>query len=205
MHLVTEALERAGYTSRVSLTTWPGDLEGAKAGTQDVIASVWFTVERAQHIAFSKPYIVTETHFVKQRDAPHRFDTLADLEGLRIGVVKGYAYGGEAAARARDLELKPVFAGSVVENLRNLVAGEVDLVLADERVVLYELNVNVTEGIRKTLILPKAYSSLGLRMGVSKRRPDHEEIVNRFDAAIKLMKSDSSYAQILANHRVSAN
>ncbi len=203
VHLATEALQRAGYPSHVTLMNWPKDLEGTKSGAHDVIASVWFTQERAQHIAFSKPYIVNETRFVKRRDAPHQFNAPSDLKGLRIGVVKDYAYGGDVSPL--ELDVTPVFTGSVLENLRNLIAGELDLVLADERVALYELNVNLYGGIRKTLVLPNAYSSRGLRIGVSKRRPDHAEIVNRFDAAIEAMKADGSYATILASHRISAN
>ncbi len=202
VQLVTEALERAGYSTRVILTRWPRDLEGTKAGAYDVIASIWFTDQRAESIAFSKPYILTETRFVKRRDAPHQFNTPADLRGLRVGVVEGYAYGG--AAPAPELGLTRVLRGSVLENLRSLVAGELDLVLADERVALYELNVNVPDGIRKTLILPKVYSSRGLRMGVSRQRPDHARIVQRFDAAVEAMKADGSYAAILGSHRVSA-
>ena len=101
--------------------------------------------------------------------------------------------------------MTPVFTGSVLENLRSLVAGDLDLVLADDRVAAYELNVNVDAGIRKTLILTKAYSSRGLRIGVSKRRSDHAEIAGRFGAAIEAMKADGSYASILASHRVSAH
>ena len=203
VHLVTEALQRAGYASRVTLLPWPQDLEGTKAGDHDVIASVWFTEERARRIAFSEPYIVTETHFVKRRGTPHDFRTLADLRGLRIGVVEGYAYRREVPGD--KLGVTPVFRGSVLDNLRSLVAGDLDLVLADDRVALYELNRNVHDGIRKTFIIPRAYSSRGLRMGVSKQRPDHAEIVKRFDAAVEAMKADGSYAAILASHRVSGN
>ncbi|MDJ0860634.1 MAG: transporter substrate-binding domain-containing protein [Gammaproteobacteria bacterium] len=203
VHLVTEALQRAGYGSSVTLTSWPRDLEATEQGSHDVIASVWFTEQRARRLAFSKPYIVTETHFVKRRDASHRYRTLADLRGLRIGVVKGYAYGGQADAAG--LKVTPVFMGSVLDNLRSLVAGDLDLVLADDRVALYELNVNVPGGARQTFVLPKAYSSRGLRMGVSRQRQDHTEVVTRFDAAIEAMKADGRYASILAAHRVSAN
>ncbi len=203
VHLVTEALQRAGYRSSVTLTTWPKDLEATQQGSYDVIASIWFTEQRARKLAFSKPYIITETHFVKRRDAPHRYRTLADLRGLRIGLVTGYAYGGQADAAG--LKVTPVFMGSVLDNLRSLVAGDLDLVLADDRVALYELNVNVPGGARKTFVLPKAYSSRGLRMGVSRQRLDHKEVVTRFDAAIEAMKADGHYASILATHRVSAN
>jgi len=201
MHIVSEALRRAGYESTVSLVEWPQDLEGTESGDFDVIAGVWHTDERAQSLRFSEPYLVSETHFVKRREAPHRYDSLDDVKGLRIGIVGGYAYGGEISAAA--LELEPAAQASVVENLRRLIAGELDLVLADERVALYELNANIYDGVRKTSVLPKAYSSRGLRMAVSKRHPDHAEIVERFDDAIEAMKADGSHAEILSIHRAS--
>jgi polar amino acid transport system substrate-binding protein len=202
VHVVTAALRRAGYDTEVTLVEWPRDLEGAEAGNFDVIASIWRTDERARSLSFSEPYLVSETRFVKRRDAPHRYGSPDDLQGLRIGIVGGYAYGGEASSR--ELDLEPAARASVLENLRRLLAGELDLVLADERVALYELNAQIYDGIRKTQILPQAYSSRGLRMAVSRQRQDHAEIVERFDAAIEAMRADGSYAEILSIHRASA-
>lgn len=199
--IVTEALRRAGYEPKVTVVEWPRDLEGTQSGEFDVIASVWRTDERAESLSFSEPYLLSETHFVKLRDANYRYDTLEDLKGLRIGIVGGYAYGGEASKG--ELDLKPVRQASVAQNLRSLMAGKLDLVLADERVALYELNASIYDGMRKTAILPKPYSSRGLRMAVSKQRTDHTEIVESFDAAIETMKQDGSYAEILSAHRAS--
>lgn len=201
LHLVGEALRRAGYATRVTVVDWPQDLEATRAGEADVIAAIWRTEERARDLAFSEPYLVSETRFVKRRGEPYLYRSLDDLRGLRIGVVQGFAYGGEA--RDRQLEVTPVFRGSVLEGLRGLLDGELDLVLADERVALYELNVAIEDGVRRTEILPLAYSSRGLRIGVGRGRSDHAEIVRRFDAAIEAMRVDGSYAEVMAAHRVS--
>jgi polar amino acid transport system substrate-binding protein len=201
MHLVTEGLRRAGYESSVTLETWPRDLEDAKRGRYDVIAAVWYSEQRTEFLTFSEPYVINAAHFFKRRDTQHTFKTLADLAGLKIGVVEGYAYG-ESFYMASDF--KRVSHGTVLENLRSLVAGNLDLILADTRVAFYELNVNIPSGIQKVSMLDIPYATKGLRIGVSKQHPDHEKIIGNFNAAIAAMKEDGSYAEILASHRVSA-
>ena len=201
MHLVTEGLRRAGYESNITIETWPQDLEAAKKGRHDVIAAVWFSEQRTEFLTFSEPYVINAAHFFKRRDTQHTFKTLADLTGLNIGVVEGYAYG-EPFYMASDF--KRVSHGTVSENLRSLVDGNLDLVLADSRVALYELNTNIHSGIKQVTMLEIPYATKGLRIGVSKQHPNHEKIIEDFNSAIATMKEDGSYAQILASHRVSA-
>ena len=77
--------------------------------------------------------------------------------------------------------------------------------LADARVALYELNISVPAGIQKVTLLDIPYATKGLRIGVSKKHPQHKKISEKFNAAIAAMKEDGSYAEILASHRVSAD
>ena len=202
MHLVTEGLRRAGYESDVTIETWPRDLQMTQSGSYDVIASVWHTKQRAESLTFSEPYIINATHFFKRRESPHAFTTLADLAGLKIGVVSGYAYG---EAFYNDSDFERVTQGTVLDNLRDLIAGKLDLVLADERVALYELNVNIPAGIKKVALVPHPYASKGLRIAISQKNPDHKKIADDFNSAIAAMKEDGSYAEILGLHRVSVS
>jgi len=43
----------------------------------------------------------------------------------------------------------------------------------------------------------------GHRIAVSRTRPDHDEVIEAFEAAIASMRSDGSYNQLLANYRIS--
>ena len=201
MHLVTAGLSRAGYASNITLENWPKDLEAAKSGRYDVIAAVWYSKERTEFLTFSEPYIINNTYFFTRRDSEHTFRKLSDLDGLKIGVVEGYAYGEPFYEHS---DFARISYGSVSENLRSLVAGNVDMVLADSRVAFYELNTNIPFGIKQVTMVGIPYAKKSLRIGVSKQRPDHEKIIEKFNAAIAAMKKDGSYAQILASHRVSA-
>ena len=201
MHLVTEGLRRAGYKSVVNIETWPQDLEGVKQGSYDVIASIWHSKEREEFLAFSEPYIINSTHFIKRRDTPHTFKILSDLAGLKVGVIEGYAYG-ESFYVASDFK-KVSQVTTVLDNLRGLLAGDLDLVLADIRVAFYELNAHIPAGIKKISVLDIPYSTKELRIGVSKRHPRHKKIIENFNTAIAAMKEDGSYAEIIASHRIS--
>ena len=201
VHIVTEALSRAGYNSNLALVNWPDDLEAAKSGEHDVIAAVWYSEERTESLAFSEPYLINSTHFFKHSDSEHKFKSLADLDGLKIGVVEEYAYG-ETFSKAS--EFIQVIHETVFDSLTSLVAREVDLVLADSRVSLYELNTNIPSGVKQVTMLGIPYATKSLRIGVSKHHTDHERIINKFNLAIAAMKEDGSYTQIFATHRVNA-
>jgi polar amino acid transport system substrate-binding protein len=52
-------------------------------------------------------------------------------------------------------------------------------------------------------VLPKPLITRSLRIGVSKQRPDHAEIVAAFNRAVTQMKEDGSYNSLMANYRIS--
>lgn len=200
MSLVTTALQRAGYSSAAKLEPWPEALEATMAGKYDVLASVWHTKERAQALSFSQPFITNQLKLIKRRDRDLVVRDVSDLEGLRVGVVADYAYT-EDAYRPTGLHL--VAGGGVIDNLRALNERKVDLVFADERVALYELNQKLMAQVKDVIVLPRTWVERGLRIAVSKKNPQHRQIVEAFDRAIGEMRQDGSYFAILAQFRVS--
>jgi len=196
--VATTALERAGYDPSLTIGSWPEVMVDTQDGTHDVLVGVWFTEERSTELAFSEPFLDNEIKFLKRADSDIRFRSVEDLAGLRIGVVSDYAYNREAVDTT-GIEITA--AGSVRENVESLLAGELDLVLADARVAMYEINQLVVA--RRVTLLPEAVITRGLRIAVSRTRPDHEGIVEAFNAAIAAMRSDGSYSQLLASFRIS--
>jgi polar amino acid transport system substrate-binding protein len=198
IELVTEALERAGYASQLALEPWPRALEATQQGVYDIVCSLWFTEDRAATVSFSEPYIENHIKFIKRSNSAIQYNDRDDLNGLRIGVVDDYAYSAEPYDTTG---IEVTKSGSVKENIQRLLDNEVDLVLADSRIAFFE--VDQLSAAKRITVLPKPFISRGLRIGVSKQRPDHAEIVAAFDRAVQEMKEDGSYNSLLANHRIS--
>jgi len=195
--LVSDALERAGYKTDVVIEPFPEALEATKAGDYDVYCSLWFTDERATTLAFSEPYIENQITFIKRSESNFTFRDRTDLNGLRVGIVSDYAYS-QQPYDTTGITVSE--AGSVSENIKRLLTGDIDLVLADRRVAMYE--VNELRAAKSITVLPQPLSTRGLRIAVSKTREDHKDIIAAFDQAIAAMKTDGSYNAILASYRV---
>jgi len=195
--LVSRALERAGYDVSIDIGPWPQTLEDTITGKHDVFAALWLTDERAKSIVFSEPYIKNEIVFVRRSDSGIRFRERKDLLGLRIGIVDDFAYSSESVDTA-DIEI--VSSGSVKDNIAQLRDGELDLVLADRRVALAEINERALAKLFD--VLPDPIITRGLRIGVSKERDDADAIVAAFEDEIAKMREDGSFNAILATFRV---
>ena len=196
--LVSSALERAGYGLKFTAETWPTALEATVAGKYDVVGAIWFRDERGESLAFSEPYLDCEIALIKLATSNFRFTGRDSLVGRNVGVVDDYAYSREAVDTT-GIEIAS--GGTVAENIAKLRNGEIDLVVADRRVALFHIN----EGARAKLfdVLPDALMKRGLRIAVPKSRPDHEEIIAAFDAAVAEMRADGTYDALLASFRVS--
>lgn len=197
VNLVNVALTRAGYTTTLTFDTWPRALEGTKIGIYDVIAGAWYSDERSKYLAFSQPFIINEVKFIKRKGRPIVYDTLADLRGLLIGIVRDYAYGAEFDNATYLIKVPQ---NHVIQNLNNLFSGRIDLTIADERVARYELRQYMGGDMSELAFLPKPLSAKGLHIAVSKRRSDHAKIISDFDSAITAMKKDGTYVEIMKNH-----
>lgn len=196
--LTEEALRRAGYDSKTTLDSWPAALEETIAGNYDIVTAVWFTDKRAAELEFSKPFMENYIVFITRDDNYIEFNEPDDLQGLRIGVVDDYSYSNEPYDTT-GIEVSA--AGSARENIQRLLASELDLVLADSRVALYEIDQLVAA--KQLSIIRKPLITRGLRIAVSRKHTDAKKIVADFDASIAAMKLDGSYNAILATFRIS--
>jgi len=195
--LVAEAFKRAGYPTSMAVISWPMALESTQDGDFDVYCTLWFTPDRAATLAFSEPYIENPITFIKRSESDFQFRDRADLNGLKIGFVADYAYR-EQAYDTSGFEVTE--ASTVSENIQRLLAGDIDLIVADGRVALYEVNQHFAA--KKLTVLRQPLNTRGLRIAVSKKRTDHDEIIAAFEEAMATMKDDGTFNTILASYRV---
>lgn len=195
--IVNTALQRAGYQPVVSIKNWSRALEGTDVGYYDLIAAAWYSKKRAQHFVFSKPYLQNEIKLLKHVDSDFQYQSVMNLNGKLLGVIKDYAYG-EAVDNAQGLLRVP--GTHVLENILRVLNRQIDLTLDDERVLQYQIRHNMSSNKDKLVMLPKPISTNGLHIAVSKQNPRHQEIVQAFDKAIAGMKKDGSYERIIKAH-----
>jgi len=86
---IKECCRRLG----VELVVVPGlnvtqAMEAADAGKLELIPKVTPTPERGRHLLFTEPYVTFPSVIISRKDA-HFIGGLADLQGLRVGVLKG--------------------------------------------------------------------------------------------------------------------
>ncbi len=194
IRIVTEAFKRAGYATTVAIESWPRTLEGVDIGVYDVIAAAWYSPDRAQRFAFTEPYLTNRMRLVGRRDRPLNIASLADLAGLKVAVVRDYAYG-EEFDRATHFTKVPQ--NHLVQGLLLLVGGQVDLVAGDEFAIRHELKEYMPAQSETLQLLPKAMAFKSLHAAVSRDNPKHQQIVSDFNKSLAAMNADGTLRAIM--------
>ena len=79
VELVTKALQRKGYQSRIHIDSWPRALEGVKIGVFDATCAIWKTAAREQDLLFSDAYLDNKISFIKKKSLTVEYSHLSDL------------------------------------------------------------------------------------------------------------------------------
>ena len=198
--IVTTVLKRAGYKSSFALEQWPKDLEGTRLGEYDLIASIWFTGDRAKDLVFSDPIFENRIKLLVRTDSDIKLSRPEALKGYRIGVVEDYAYTQGAYS---NLPVEIVKSTVLEENLQKLLAGDIDIAVSDEQVALYTLNNKIPGGIRQIRFARDPLTTRNLHMAVSRKHADAGQIVSDFNTTLQQMKDDGSYLDLLHQFRIS--
>ena len=165
-----------------------------------MIASIWFTEDRARDLVFSDPIFENRIKLLVLRDSDIKISKPEALKGYRVGVVQDYAYTQGAYS---NLPIEIVESGTIEENLQRLLAGDIDIAVSDEQVAFYTLNNKIPGGIRQIRFARDALSTRQLKIAVSRKRSDAEQIISDFNTALQQMKNDGSYLNILYQFRIS--
>jgi polar amino acid transport system substrate-binding protein len=193
--LVEAALARDGVEADSAiLPDFAQVLQAIRAGQLDGSAAVWRTAEREAFLRFSQPYLENRLVLLARKGADLGVTRLSQLAGRRVAIVESYGYGPEVT------EAKgPVFVRgrSDQENLERLLKGEVDYLLADE-LLIHELFAR--QGERARVLLAAGTTPMverPLHLGLRRDLPGSEQIIARFDQAIRAMIADGSYNRML--------
>jgi ABC-type amino acid transport substrate-binding protein len=120
------ATERlSGDRFEIELLAWPRAVALAGAGSGGLIG-VSYTAERADWLDFSVPMHHDELRLLVRSDSRLQFRDIADLRGLRVGMVRGSTGGAAFDAAAAAGEFLLIRDWNAVQRLRALLAGRLD-------------------------------------------------------------------------------
>ena len=179
---------------QVDETILPVDewIAALRSGEVDGSSVVWWSEDRAEYLLFSEPYLENRLVLIGRTGADVSATSLSQLAGKRIGIIEGYAYG-EALDGVEGPEFVP--SPSVPQNVRALLAGELDYVLADALFAAYSI---ATHPQKLELVVgERALALRTLHFAVRKDVPDAAAIIDHFDGRVRQMLRDGSYNRIL--------
>lgn len=188
--LLTAVAEKAGFKVKFVNTPWEGIFnELAQGGRDLLISSITITDERKQTMDFSDPYF-DAVQLIAVKDNS-KVAKLADLKKLKVGVQTGTTgdevvtkLQGKTATTVKRFESTPLA-------LKELEAGGVDAVVADNGVVIHYVANN--PGSKFKTVSDTAFAPEQYGIAVKKGNAELLALVNKGLAAVK---ADGSYAAI---------
>ncbi|MCW7537883.1 transporter substrate-binding domain-containing protein [Aquabacterium sp. A7-Y] len=154
---------------------------------------VYSNAERRRRYDFSEP-LYTEKIFAW---APaHRAATLrslADLKGLRVGVLRGWSYGDAFDAAVRDGSVRAEVVAEDTYNFRKLAARRLDVVLAVEQAGAAQLRSGRYPGVAASaapMLLHPAHL-------VFLRQAGKGALLDRFNIELRELRSSGDYQRLV--------
>lgn len=157
---IAEALgEQMGLKAEHIQNQWDGLIQGLERNDYDIVINgLEITPDRAQVVAFSKPYFVT-SEALTVRATTFDINSLADLKGRRVGTLDG-----SLALRILQTdapEAESVLYDEEVHAYNDLANGRLDAVLLDFPIAQYYA---IPRPELKTLSLPIGRMEYGIAM-----------------------------------------
>jgi polar amino acid transport system substrate-binding protein len=199
--VVTAAFARSGIDVKFTYMPWKRAETETKLGHYDASA-VWFASQASESdFVLSAPVSNHKEVFfhLKSKPLPH-WETLSDLNGIKIGATLGYTYTSEFWAMANAGKINVEVTPRDVLNLKKLVAGRIDafpldemtgwLLLSNTELFLPGIKDLFTTGARPLRVTP-GY------LRFPRRQARTRYLVGKFNAGLLELKSDGSYDRFL--------
>ncbi len=197
MKIVKTALKRAGHTPEVRVEKWEKVLEGSEIGVYDLVGAVWKTEARQKMLLYSHSYLTNNVVLVTQASNKMEFSSQKDLQGLLIGVLKGYEYDDKFMKNTRILKFQ---ANRLTQNLISVQQGKLDAAVADKRMALYELKHFMGNNMVDFRFLAKPLSSRKLYVAAPIANPSSKKLIAAFNKGLAAIKKDGTYQKILDSY-----
>ncbi len=199
-HVITEAFALVGVEVKYGFFPWARSLKLAKEGKWDGSAAWWDREERYPYVFYSDPVTPTTVVFFHLKSTKFDWSRYEDVSKLRVGGSLGYDYGkafNEAeAAGIIHVDLAP----DDETNLRKLLKGRID-VFPSGMTTIY-LQIRETFSAEEAALFthhPRPIFEEPMYLLLSKKVPGNEQIRDRFNEGLGMLKESGRWDQILAD------
>ena len=189
---MAQTMRESGIQIETKHLPWQRALFYMKSGQIDMIATIYYTEERAKFMDFTIPFVEVPTVVIVAKGKSFPFNKLNDLVGLkgikRIGASLGQEYD-KIDSKLNITEIK-----DELSMIKILEAGRADYAIGPKYIFIIEARkIGLEEKIE---ILPTPVILRGLRMAISKKSPflKHLAFIN---SKIKQKQKDGTISKMI--------
>ena len=194
VEVIEAAFKRVNISTKFKFLPWKRGLEQTKGGFFTGIFSCGHRVEREKFIIYSAPISrQTDVYFIRRDFDGFEPSDLKTAQGLKVATILGWNQ-----VRAMEEVGATVIEYRTVELLfRDLLKGLIDYsYLPLEGPIYKAMNLGISKDIRFIKV-----KKSDLYVCFSKKWPNIEEIVQKFNAGLAAVRKDGSYDRIHARYR----
>jgi len=194
--LVRQAFELSDIDVEIQFHQWSRVIGLAKKGRVDGYFPEYYAHSITSYARFSDPIPAGPLGLFSRNELKIKFTTLEDLRGYRIGIVKGYVNSREFD-RTNFLDKHPV--KDDLSNLRLLLAGRVDLMVADKYVGFHLLKRHMAKKMADIKFLPTILEQKDIFVCISTKGHRAHIFLDTFNKGLRQMKTDGTLDILLPN------
>ncbi len=195
--IIRESYKRSGYLVKLKFTPWSRTVNLAKIGQVDGYFPEYYADGIKTFAMFSEPFKGGPMGFFKQKKSNIEFQTLQDLKPYKIGIVRDYVNTKEFD-EADYLFKEPV--SNDLINLKKLIGGRIDLIIADQFVGMYLMDKYSLKGRDNIEFMSPPLEIKDLYLCISKKASGANRKLEAFNKGLKEIMTDGTLDKILSIH-----
>lgn len=195
--ITRQALERNGHILSLNFIPWARAVEDVQKGRYHALFNQWKNKDNQNDYYFSNEvFAAGDGHFLTLAQDNFSVKKLDDLAGKTIGIVRAYPVSDELTALIDQGIVKKYEVSSVVQLIKLLRLGRIDIILENELVAKYNFRSYFPTQHYDFKTVGKDLIDGRLFIGWSKSVAGTQVLRDQFDMTIRAMRKDGTIDKI---------
>lgn len=193
--LIEAVFARIGIEVDIQALPWDEALKAGEQG-ETAVGGIYKNNKRLEIYDYSSPLYEERLMVYTKTGETFPFNTLSDLYGKRIGLIRGWSYGEAFDAAREKYHFTVEEADSNLRNFEKLVSGKIDCLVVDQLAASQIIQEHAWDKqvhqLEKTAADNHAYL-------VFAKNLKKTALLERFNQALEEIKKDGSYQKLVRN------